>query len=136
MKNRAFGFSIAGLIFLFDQLTKWIVTGPLRLAEVQQRAAQAGGDQRECEHASDGRAVRLEPAEILADVLAPLAATVRRNVRRRPVPDWRRLVGRIVETAMLVILDEAAIPLARGAWVAHAINVSSEPSLGNALFRQ
>jgi signal peptidase II len=36
MKNRAFGFSIAGLIFLFDQLTKWIVTGPLRLAEVGQ----------------------------------------------------------------------------------------------------
>ena len=36
MKNRAFGFSIAGLIFLFDQLTKWIVTGPLRLEQVGQ----------------------------------------------------------------------------------------------------
>ena len=36
MKSRAFGFSIAGLIFLFDQLTKWIVAGPLRLAEVGQ----------------------------------------------------------------------------------------------------
>ena len=36
MKTRAFGFSIAAFIFLFDQLTKWIVTGPLRLAEVGQ----------------------------------------------------------------------------------------------------
>ena len=36
MKNRVFGFSIAGLIFLFDQLTKWIVTGPLRLEQVGQ----------------------------------------------------------------------------------------------------
>ncbi len=36
MKTGAFGFSIAGLIFLFDQLTKWIVTGPLRLEQVGQ----------------------------------------------------------------------------------------------------
>ena len=29
--HRALGFSIAGLIFVFDQLTKWVVTYPLEL---------------------------------------------------------------------------------------------------------
>ena len=29
--HRALAFSIAGLIFLFDQLTKWVVTSPLEL---------------------------------------------------------------------------------------------------------
>jgi len=29
MRNRAFGFAIAAIIFLLDQLTKWWVTGPL-----------------------------------------------------------------------------------------------------------
>ena len=32
---------------------------------------------------------------------------------------------------MLVILDEAAIPLARGAWVAHAINVERRRQVCN-----
>jgi signal peptidase II len=36
MKSRAFGFVIAAVILIFDQLTKWIVTGPLRIAEVGQ----------------------------------------------------------------------------------------------------
>ena len=29
MRSRAFGFTIAGIVFLLDQLTKWWVTGPL-----------------------------------------------------------------------------------------------------------
>ncbi len=29
--NRALAFTIAGLVFLFDQLTKWVVTSPLEL---------------------------------------------------------------------------------------------------------
>jgi len=36
MKSRAFGFAIALAIFLADQLTKWIVAGPLSLREVGQ----------------------------------------------------------------------------------------------------
>ncbi|MFL6733452.1 MAG: signal peptidase II [Sphingomicrobium sp.] len=36
MKSRAFGLSIAALILIFDQLSKWIVTGPLALAQVGQ----------------------------------------------------------------------------------------------------
>lgn len=36
MKSRAFGFAIALAIFLADQLTKWIVTGPLELRSVGQ----------------------------------------------------------------------------------------------------
>ena len=34
MKTRAFGFSIAAFIFLFDQLTKWLVTGPLGIDQL------------------------------------------------------------------------------------------------------
>jgi len=36
MRARAFGFSIAALIFALDQLAKWVVTGPLQLREVGQ----------------------------------------------------------------------------------------------------
>ena len=36
MRARAFGFSIAALIFGLDQLAKWVVTGPLQLREVGQ----------------------------------------------------------------------------------------------------
>jgi len=36
MKSRAFGFSIALAIFVADQLTKWIVAGPLALREAGQ----------------------------------------------------------------------------------------------------
>jgi signal peptidase II len=36
MRERTFGFSIALVIFLADQLAKWIVSGPLRLREVGQ----------------------------------------------------------------------------------------------------
>ena len=36
MKPRAFGFAIALAIFVADQLTKWIVTGPLDLRSVGQ----------------------------------------------------------------------------------------------------
>ncbi|HEX6660474.1 MAG TPA: signal peptidase II [Sphingomicrobium sp.] len=36
MKSRSLGFSFAALIFLADQLAKWVVTGPLRLREVGQ----------------------------------------------------------------------------------------------------
>ena len=36
MRERTFGFSIALVIFLADQLAKWIVSGPLRLQEVGQ----------------------------------------------------------------------------------------------------
>jgi signal peptidase II len=36
MRARSFGFSIAALIFLADQLAKWAVTGPLQLREVGQ----------------------------------------------------------------------------------------------------
>lgn len=33
MKTRAFGFTIALIVFVLDQLTKWIVTGPLQLEQ-------------------------------------------------------------------------------------------------------
>lgn len=36
MRSRAFGFSIAVAIFLADQLSKWIVSGPLALQEAGQ----------------------------------------------------------------------------------------------------
>lgn len=34
MANRRFGFAIAALVFALDQLTKWIVTGPLALRQI------------------------------------------------------------------------------------------------------
>ncbi len=36
MRDRAFGFAIAFAVFITDQLTKWLMTGPLNLREVQQ----------------------------------------------------------------------------------------------------
>ena len=36
MRDRTFGFSIALAVFALDQLTKWIVAGPLHLREVMQ----------------------------------------------------------------------------------------------------
>ena len=36
MLNRQFGFTIAAVVFAFDQLTKWIVAGPLELQTVRQ----------------------------------------------------------------------------------------------------
>lgn len=34
MAKRSYGFAIAGLVFLFDQLTKWLVTGPLGIDRI------------------------------------------------------------------------------------------------------
>ena len=34
MANRRFGFLVAGIVFLVDQLVKWIVTGPMGIARV------------------------------------------------------------------------------------------------------
>ncbi len=36
MRSRAFGFAIALAVFIADQLSKWVITGPLNLREVQQ----------------------------------------------------------------------------------------------------
>ena len=36
MLNRQFGFTIAAVVFALDQLTKWIVAGPLELQTVRQ----------------------------------------------------------------------------------------------------
>ena len=36
MLNRQFGFTIAAIVFALDQLTKWIVAGPLELQSVRQ----------------------------------------------------------------------------------------------------
>lgn len=36
MRNRAFGFIIAAAVFVIDQLTKWLMIGPLNLRDVQQ----------------------------------------------------------------------------------------------------
>jgi signal peptidase II len=36
MRNRALGFTVALVVFALDQLSKWIVTGPLHLREVGQ----------------------------------------------------------------------------------------------------
>ena len=36
MRERTFGFSVAAVVFLLDQLTKWIVIGPLELRSVGQ----------------------------------------------------------------------------------------------------
>ena len=36
MRNRAFGFTIAAIVFLLEQVSKWIITGPLNLQQVRQ----------------------------------------------------------------------------------------------------
>ena len=36
MRNRVLGFTVAAIIFALDQLTKWLVTGPLQLQDVAQ----------------------------------------------------------------------------------------------------
>ena len=36
MTERRFGFAVALAVFVIDQLTKWVMIGPLRLQEVQQ----------------------------------------------------------------------------------------------------
>ena len=36
MRSRSLGFTVAAIVFALDQLTKWIVTGPLRLQEAAQ----------------------------------------------------------------------------------------------------
>ena len=36
MRNHAFGFTIAAAVFVADQLTKWLMIGPLNLKAVQQ----------------------------------------------------------------------------------------------------
>jgi signal peptidase II len=36
VKARQFGFAVAAIVFALDQLTKWIVAGPLRLQTVRQ----------------------------------------------------------------------------------------------------
>lgn len=36
MRERTFGFSVAAVVFLLDQLTKWIVIGPLELRSLGQ----------------------------------------------------------------------------------------------------
>ena len=36
MLNRQFGFTIAAIVFALDQLTKWLVAGPLELQAVRQ----------------------------------------------------------------------------------------------------
>jgi signal peptidase II len=36
VRNRQFGFTIAAIVFALDQLTKWIVAGPLELQTVRQ----------------------------------------------------------------------------------------------------
>ncbi|HXH52464.1 MAG TPA: signal peptidase II [Sphingomicrobium sp.] len=36
MRSRAFGFAVAGVVFVLDQVTKWLVIGPLALQEVRQ----------------------------------------------------------------------------------------------------
>jgi signal peptidase II len=36
MRERSFGFTIALIVFAFDQLAKWFVSGPLHLQEVAQ----------------------------------------------------------------------------------------------------
>lgn len=36
MRNRSFGFSVALVIFALDQLSKWLIAGPLQLQAVRQ----------------------------------------------------------------------------------------------------
>ena len=36
MKARAFGFSVAAIVFVLDQLTKWLMIGPLQLQAARQ----------------------------------------------------------------------------------------------------
>ena len=36
MKSRSFAIGVAAAIFIADQLTKWLVTGPLQLQAVRQ----------------------------------------------------------------------------------------------------
>jgi len=36
MRNRAFGFTVAAVVFLLEQVSKWYITGPLNLQQVRQ----------------------------------------------------------------------------------------------------
>ena len=36
MRNRAFGFTVAAIVFLAEQISKWWITGPLQLQTVRQ----------------------------------------------------------------------------------------------------
>jgi signal peptidase II len=36
MRNRAFGFTIAAIVFLLEQISKWFITGPLNLQQVRE----------------------------------------------------------------------------------------------------
>src|SRR5207249_1038701 len=73
----------------------------------------------------DGVAVRPEPAQVLAQVLTPLAAALALRLRRRRVlVSLRRVGGRfsvllhvrqVVEPPVLVVFDEAPVALPRRA---------------------
>src|SRR6185436_2151061 len=83
------------------------------------------GDQREQEDAADRESMRLEPAEILSQVLATLSARPAARGRRCAVAlhggatavALRRdaALGLVVEALLAVILDEALVALARRA---------------------
>jgi signal peptidase II len=36
MRNRAYGFTVAAVVFLLEQVSKWYITGPLQLQSVRQ----------------------------------------------------------------------------------------------------
>src|SRR6185437_4052813 len=82
---------------------------------------QSAADQREQKEERDRIAVRFEPAQILAHVLAACALAYRALVRccgcgidagGQALEPFRR-VGRVVETPALVVLDEPVVPRPR-----------------------
>src|SRR4029079_13285301 len=84
----------------------------------------ASGDQREGEHHADAIAVRPEPADVLTQVFAPLAAQHAllpgpglRNCFEKLLPSSG--INVFVDTSALLLLDELAVSLARRTWMSH-----------------
>src|SRR5439155_26662008 len=85
---------------------------------------QSRDQQRENEQRADGVPMRPEPAQVLAHILTPLAATLAPGFRRGSVLACLRRIAalllvlgllRVVESLVLVVLNEATIAMARRA---------------------
>src|SRR5439155_25739065 len=96
---------------------------------------ESSAEQRQHEDHSHRDAVRPQPAQVLAHVLAPLAAA-RRFRRRHLVARMCRLLeslpvcfGQLVEALMLVVLDEFEVSLTRRAPAVHVVrSMTARPS--------
>jgi hypothetical protein len=83
---------------------------------------QRAGDERQHEHQRYGVAIRLEPAQVFAEVLSLGAG---RQLPQHAGLAFGGRVGAVVETMMLVVVDERGVPLAGRArlWLSHVSGV-------------